>query len=216
MLSGAAEEEDTSGLASTLVPVANEEVDPFDTDFAADVLPNKGDPFDTSYVKGGPGKAEIRALEEEFLTQEEFDPRVAEGSSVPKQVAPGTAGKPRPIHRGGSRGKLEIKAPPAPPPEEEEDAEEDPFDTSIVDKVIPIRAAKQRTDLSVEDDDFDPTQSFRQANKKEIDPFDTSVAAAVIPELETPADDEDKPLTVEPIEKPLPTSLTDDDFDPRA
>ena len=24
-----------------------EEVDPFDTDFAADVLPNKGDPFDT-------------------------------------------------------------------------------------------------------------------------------------------------------------------------
>ena len=45
--------------------------------------------------------------------------------------------------------------------EEEEDLDEDPFDTSIVDKVIPIRAAKKSSEISVEDEDFDPTRNFK-------------------------------------------------------
>ena len=66
------------------------ESDPFDTEFATGVLPNKGDPFNTSYVKGGPGKAEIKALEEEFLAEsEEFDPRTEEAPTTTRKVCYG-------------------------------------------------------------------------------------------------------------------------------
>jgi hypothetical protein len=67
-----------------IIPEKGPEPDPFDTGFAARVLPNKGDPFDTSFVTGCPGKAEILALEEEFIDREEFDPRTLEGSSIPR------------------------------------------------------------------------------------------------------------------------------------
>ena len=247
-------------LDETLVPEAKD-IDPFDTEFASDILPNKGDPFDTSFVKGGPGKAELRALEDEFIDKEEFDPRTQEGTSIPrKQVAPGTAGRQRPsaVLKGLS-SELEIKAPPIENTkldlDEEEDIE-DPFDTTIVNKVIPVRKSKQSTEISVEDQDFDPTATFQAIEIEEIDPFDTSVATSVIPELRAQAEaeakakaeeeerkarekaeaeakakataiaeaaaklasqvDENKPLSTEPIDKPLPHSLTDDDFDPRA
>ena len=63
--------------------------DPFNTDFASDVLPDKGDPFDTTHVKGGVGKAEIKALEEEldiFDDESEFDPRLEEGTKAPTKI----------------------------------------------------------------------------------------------------------------------------------
>ena len=47
-------------------------------------MPNKGDPFDTTHVKGGPGRAEIKALEDEFLDYDEFDPR--EGTKAPTKI----------------------------------------------------------------------------------------------------------------------------------
>ena len=253
----------------TLVATVVKDIDPFDTDFASDILPNKGDPFDTSFVKGGPGKAELRALEDELIDKEDFDPRTAEGTSIPrKQVAPGAAGRQRPSAGLSGLSDLEVKAPPSPDGPfakvgkkkkaqvKKEDSEEDPFDTTIVNKVIPVRKAKQSSDISVEDQDFDPTATFKAIEIEEIDPFDTSAATSVIPELRAQAEaeakakaeeeerirkereeaaakakeraiaeaaaklasqvDEDKPLSNEPITKPLPHSLTDDDFDPRA
>ena len=159
--------------------------------------------------QGGPGQAELRALEKELLAEEEFDPR--EGGELPKGGAYG--GKPRPV-RGNSRGKLEIRAPP-PQQEDPEEEEEDPFDTSIVDKVIPVRKAQKRSEISVEDQDFDPTQSFK-AKVVEVDPFDTSVAGAVIPELaekEVPQQQqqEESAAAIQHSE-----SIDSDDFDPRA
>ena len=202
----------------TIVPEKGPEPDPFDTGFAAKVLPNKGDPFDTSFVTGCPGKAEIHALEEEFIDKEEFDPRTAEGSSIPrKAVAPGTAGRARP--KKGLPTDLKVKVPlpvAVEKPKEElkpevdpEEDEEDPFDTSIVNKVIPVTKARQRSDLSVEDEDFDPTSTFKQVAKDvEFDPFDTSIAAAVIPELADqlkepePEPEVAKPVVEEPV-KPV-------------
>ncbi|CAB4064062.1 unnamed protein product [Lepeophtheirus salmonis] len=150
-----------------------EEPDPFDTDFASKVLPNKGDPFDTSFVESGePGKAEIRALEEEFIDkEEEFEVRnKRELQSLNKVIAKGSAGRARPY--GNLEAKLQIKVPDiADKHQEEEEVQEetedeiDPFDTSIVDKVIP--AAKQKIE-------------------EELDPFDTSIAGEVIPELKSP------------------------------
>ena len=161
--------------APCIVPSTAIEVDPFDTEFASSVLPDKGDPFDTSYVKGGPGKAEIKALEEEFLTQEEFDPRTDEATEAPTgKVYPGVAGRARP--KRAAKADLEIKAP------EAADEEEDPFDTTIVDKVIPVRKAAKTSDVSVEDENFDPTSTFNDCIE-EVDPFDTTIAGQVIPEL---------------------------------
>ena len=247
--------DENKDLEATLVPVAKD-LDPFDTDFATDILPNKGDPFDTSFVKGGPGKAEIRALEEEFIDKEDFDPGTTESTSIPsKQVAHGTAGRQRPSTALKCLSNIESKAATAvniKADSHDEDDIEDPFDTTIVNKVIPVRKAKQSTEISVEDEDFDPTSNFEAIEKEEIDPFDTSLATFVVPELRAQAEaeakakaeeeerkakekfeaeakaiaeaaaklssqvDEDKPLSTAPIAKPLPHSLTDDDFDPRA
>ena len=163
--------------APCIVPSTAIEVDPFDTEFASSVLPDKGDPFNTSYVKGGPGKAEIKALEEEFLTQEEFDPRTDEVTEAPSgKVYPGVAGRARP--KRSAKADLEIKAPEA----AVDELEEDPFDTTIVDKVIPVRKAAKTSDVSVEDENFDPTSTFNSC-REEVDPFDTTIAGQVIPEL---------------------------------
>lgn len=198
----------------TIVPDKGPEPDPFDTGFAAKVLPNHGDPFDTSFVTGCPGKAEIHALEEEFIDKEEFDPRTAEGSSIPrKTVAPGAAGRARP--KKGLATDLKVKIPipvEATKKEEEvaieEEEEDDPFDTSIVSKVIPVTKARQRSDLSVEDEDFDPTSTFQKIQKEEFDPFDTSIATAVIPELaENQAEPEPEPKEEEVIAEEKPAEV---------
>ncbi|XP_040569178.1 uncharacterized protein stnA [Lepeophtheirus salmonis] len=199
-----------------------EEPDPFDTDFASKVLPNKGDPFDTSFVESGePGKAEIRALEEEFIDkEEEFEVRnKRELQSLNKVIAKGSAGRARPY--GNLEAKLQIKVPDiADKHQEEEEVQEetedeiDPFDTSIVDKVIPVRSVKKLKALSVEDDEFDPTLTFKAAKQKieeELDPFDTSIAGEVIPELKSPEPPPSPPKQA--IETQISTDS--DDFDPR-
>ena len=195
----------------TLTPEVNPDVDPFDTEFAAEVLPNKGDPFETGHI-------DIKALEEELLAEPEFDPRTAEGTAVPKKNLPGVAGRARP--RGAS-GELSVKA----PSEEKEEVEEDPFDTSIVDKVVPLRRAEKRSEISVEDDDFDPTATFKKSKEiqqslaEEPDPFDTSVAVNALPEEERRAELERRRKEAEEkarkAQEPSP-DISDDDFDPRA
>ena len=218
-----------AGGADTLTPVSkdltNPEVDPFDTDFASEVLPNKGDPFETGHISGDLCKAEIKALEEELLAEPEFDPRTAEGTAVPKKNLPGVAGRARP--RGAS-GELSVKA----PSEDKEEVEEDPFDTSIVDKVVPLRRAEKRSEVSVEDDDFDPTATFKKSKEiqqsisEEPDPFDTSVAINALPEEERQAELERRRREAEEkareaeekarkAQEPSP-DISDDDFDPRA
>ena len=79
--------------------------------------------------------------------------------------------------------------------EEDPEVDEDPFDTSIVDKVIPVRKAQKRSEISVEDQDFDPTKSFK-VSEVEIDPFDTSAAGAVIPELAEKKQEDKAPETI--------------------
>ena len=101
---------------------------------------------------------------------------------------------------------LQVKAPQQ--PEEEED-DIDPFDTGIVDSVIPVRAAPQQPK---EEEDFDPTLTFN-STKVEIDPFDTSIAGEVIPELadkkpEPVVEQQEEEIKTPPVEeKPItPTS----------
>ena len=213
----------------TLQPVSKDltdpEADPFDTEFAADVLPNRGDPFNTSHIKGELGKAEIRALEDELLAEPEFDPRTADGTAVPKKSIPGVAGRARPK---GAAGELAVKVP------SQEEEEEDPFDTSVVDKVIPVRRAEKRSEISVEDEEFDPTAAFKKTKElsiqEEADPFDTSVAINALPEEERKAALEKKRIEAEQAaaakaaaaaaaakkaQEPSP-DISDDDFDPRA
>ncbi|TRY71729.1 hypothetical protein TCAL_03141 [Tigriopus californicus] len=174
----------------TLAPTKPEpvEVDPFDTDFAADVLPDKGDPFDTSYVKHGPGKAELKALEEEFLTEQK-----KEKPKKPKsKLVPGIAGRARP------KGSIKNKSLPKVQAPEPEPIEDDPFDTSIADKLItdPVSTAL-------------PTQSTNKTETPEAssppeseDPFDTTAAEKVIAK--------------DPAETTLKETSDEDDFDPRA
>ena len=98
---------------------------------------------------------------------------------------------------------LQVKAPQQ--PEEEED-DIDPFDTGIVDTVIPVRAAPQQPK---EEEDFDPTLTFN-STKVEIDPFDTSIAGEVIPELADkkpePVEQEEEIKTPPIEEKPITPS----------
>ena len=74
------------------------------------------------------------------------------------QVYPGLAGRARPATRG-LQSDLVVKAP---EPETEVDDDVDPFDTTIVDKVLPVRAAIKSSDIPVEDEHFDPTSTFHR------------------------------------------------------
>ena len=121
----------------------------------------------------------------------------------------------------GASGELSVKA----PSEDKEEVEEDPFDTSIVDKVVPLRRAEKRSEISVEDDDFDPTATFKKSKEiqqslvEEPDPFDTSVAVNALPEEERRAELERRRKEAEEKarkeQEPSP-DISDDDFDPRA
>ncbi len=123
------------------------EADPFDTSIAASVLPNKGDPFDTEYVKEGDlGKAELKALEKELLS-------AGEDKSVRARPKPGAVAA----------------------VEEEEEEEIDPFDTTLADRVIAgeslepekkedqVVPALSPIPARVEDEDFDPSRTFARS-----------------------------------------------------
>lgn len=83
----------------------------------------------------------------------------------------GAAGRARP--RRGQQTDLIVKAPAAAAEQqgdidpEDDDDFVDPFDTTIVDKVIPVRKAIKSADLAVEDEDFNPTSTFN-STKEEI------------------------------------------------
>ena len=80
----------------------------------------------------------------------------------------GAAGRARP--RRGQQTDLIVKAPAAAEQQDDIDPEDDfvdPFDTTIVDKVIPVRKAIKSADLAVEDEDFNPTSTFN-STKEEI------------------------------------------------
>ena len=130
-------------------------------------------------MTGEPGKAELKALEEEFLSD---IGKEEPAKHIPKRAQPGVGGRARP--KGQGSVDLSVKAP------EQEEEEEDPFDTTIADKVIPVRKAK-KSDLSLEDEEFDPTASFQRSVSE-------AEKAAKFKELQQ-AD-----------------SIDSDDFDPRA
>ena len=81
----------------------------------------------------------------------------------------GSAGRVRP--RRGLETDLIVKAPAAAAEQQDdidpEDDFVDPFDTTIVDKIIPVRKAIKSADLNVEDEDFNPTSTFN-STKEEI------------------------------------------------
>ena len=178
----------------------DEEEDPFDTTIAAKVLPNKGDPFDTSHVSGAPGKAELKALEEELLNDN--------NNGVKRQKT----GLERARPKAADKAELTVKAP-EPEPEEEED----PFDTSIVDKVLSgEKEEEEKKAVSVEDDDFDPSLSF-QKTKQEQKLTPEPTAASI--ESQTPSPSKTGVLAPPPpsrAKKVKEDSIDSDDFDPRA
>ena len=130
--------------------------------------------------------------------------------------------------------------------EEEEDPDFDPFDTTVAEKVIPVRKPyiSQRSTISVEDDEFDPEAAFKKKGKRappprpDIDPFSvaedleevepipvqevlkpiTSQYARPRPQINTEEKKKQdlKGLEEELIGGGLKHSITDDDFDPRA
>ncbi len=199
-----------------------DEVDPFDTTIAADILPNKGDPFDTDYVKGELGKAELKALEDELLAKE--------GKG---EVGP--SGRSRP--KGSLSKELSIKL-----PEDEEEDEVDPFDTTLAEKVIsgePLKDEKREeaapppvkvVPVRPQDDDFDPSRSFARSisNKSEKERLAREEEEARIAQKAIEEEEKKKHILppgqlARPPSKrdvsPQPKkedSIDSDDFDPRA
>ena len=175
-------------IAPEIKPV--EELDPFDTEFASHVLPDKGDPFNTSYVQGNPGKAELRALEEEFCKVEDVKSTNLKTKTEVKKAkkVPSASERARPKRSKISKAKEEEAASTA--------EISDPFDTSAV--------------LSVEDENFDPSSSFKKSREirlkqeEEADPFDTAIASSVLGESH------------EVATTSVDNNSDSDDFDPRA
>lgn len=58
------------------------------------------------------------------------------------------------------------------PASAQEDPDFDPFDTSVAEKVIPVRKPKvsQRSTISIEDDDFDPESTFKAKKTARLPP----------------------------------------------
>ncbi len=207
-----------------IAPVSKEEAaedaDPFDTAFAADVLPNRGDPFDTSYVKGDPGKAELRALEEELLGGPE------EAKNVSKEV-PGIAGRARP--KGSTGTPLSVKV-----PEVGEEEEEDPFDTTLAEKVIAGESLEPEPEEKEEEappppkvpeeDEFDPSKSFARSisvrsEKEKLAQEEEERKKREAEEqaqLALPPGQLRRPPSKRDVSPKKEDSIDSDDFDPRA
>ena len=222
-----------------------DEIDPFDTtEYEGLVKELKGqteDPFDTSNVENlEPSKTELKLIEQELIgdkkeegadnNKDPFDTEFAE-KIVPKEEEPED-----PFDTGE-------------PGEKEEDEDFDPFDTSVAEKVLPIRKPKvsQKSTISIEDDEFDPSKAFSTSPKspapperpsdlpqKLDDPFATREGTApacpppvaprkVRPEHQVVLTGRVRPKTKAQLEaqkaalqKQLETVESDDDFDPRA
>ena len=208
------------------------EIDPFDTTeyegIVKELNAKNEDPFDTSHLKLQPSKTELKLLEEELISENK-KPEEAEVVKDPfdtefvKEVVPKEPEPEDPFDTGEPE-----------PGEEEEDF--DPFDTSAVEKVIP----SQKSVVSVEDDDFDPTRAFSKGPTSppqpepkppvEDDPFASRPGTGpgrppppppkVRPEHQVRLAGRTRPKTLAQIEaeKRLAEeqAISDDDFDPRA
>lgn len=208
-----------------------DEIDPFDTtEFEGIVKELKSkdeDPFDTSHLKIEPSKTELKLLEEELITdspkkdeevKDPFDTEFVQ-EVVPKEEEPED-----PFDTG------------EPEPEESEDF--DPFDTSVVEKVLPVKS--QKSVVSIEDDNFDPTKAFSKPQtpppppeakqEPEYDPFASregtgpvkppAPAPRVRPEHQVRIAGRSRPKTLAQIEAERKLAeeqrISDDEFDPRA
>ena len=238
------------------------EVDPFDTteyeEVVAELKAKEVDPFDTTLCKlGGPSKTELQLLEKEIL-----DP-TASGKAGEKSNLDILADLEKDIELEESLDPFDTGFAAAVLPDKGDpfdtthltklvkqgsidDPDFDPFDTTVADKVIPVRKPKvsQRSTVSIEDDDFDPETTFKVQKKRRpppprpapVDPFSinsnefesSSPAKILTPLTEVKESTEENWATSQnqelknleeeflgDIGGPLKRSFTDDDFDPR-
>jgi len=246
----------------------DEEADPFDTTEFEGIVKELNikevDPFDTSACTDlslGPSKTELKLLEKEILSTSNRNNESGEKSNLDllseevPELNPEDEEPADPFDTGFVEELLPNKGDPFNTDHVIEDDEDfDPFDTTVADTVIPVRKPKvsQKSIVSIEDDDFDPTSAFvvKKAKppppprpsipaKQLVDPFAVELSEPEPKEpvkVLTPKKEHTqvfvgraRPKTVEQITKekqleeellnefggPLQKSLTDEDFDPR-
>ena len=178
----------------------SKEFDPFDTtefeEVVAELKAKEIDPFDTSSHDGsltGPSKTELRLIENEVLssglsTVEGGNPE-SNISLLEKELGESTED---PFDTGFVSSILPesvVVDPfdtsvvnPGLLKETAADDDFDPFDTSIVEKVIPVRKPKvsQRSTISIEDDDFDPSSAFKVKPGKPTPPQRPSLPKVLV------------------------------------
>ena len=145
-----------------------DEIDPFDTTeydgIVKELKAKSEDPFDTSHCNLEPSKTELKLIEEELIG----DKKSEEDNKDPfdTEHAEGVANKEEEPEDPFDTGDTEKKE-----QEEEDNDDFDPFDTTVADKVIPIRSPKisQKSTISIEDDDFDPSKAFSTQSSKEAE-----------------------------------------------
>ena len=245
----------------------DDEVDPFDTTefegIVKELKIKEEDPFDTSLcdLNLGPSKTELKLIENEILSASNKNNEAGDKSNLDLLSEEVPEPKPEeeepedPFDTGFVEELLPNKGDPFNTDHvDEEDEDFDPFDTTVADKVIPVRKPKvsQKSIVSIEDDDFDPTTAFvvKKAKppppprpsippEKLVDPFAVELTEPEPKEpikVLTPKKEHTqvfagraRPKTIEQIQKekqleeellnefggPLQRSLTDEDFDPR-
>lgn len=154
------------------------EYDPFDTteyeEVVAELKAKEVDPFDTSALGVlGPSKTELRLIEGEIL---EDNPTTdlenksnldiladLERDAIDDSVDPFDTDFAAEVlpDKGDPFDTTHLD--PSLKKEEELDEDFDPFDTTVADKVLPVRKPRisQRSTVSIEDEDFDPENSFK-------------------------------------------------------
>jgi len=245
----------------------DDEADPFDTTefegIVKELKIKEEDPFDTSLcdLNLGPSKTELKLIENEILSASNKNNEAGDKSNLDLLSEEVPEPKPEeeepedPFDTGFVEELLPNKGDPFNTDHvDEEDEDFDPFDTTVADKVIPVRKPKvsQKSIVSIEDDDFDPTTAFvvKKAKppppprpsippEKLVDPFAVELTEPEPKEpikVLTPKKEHTqvfagraRPKTIEQIQKekqleeellnefggPLQRSLTDEDFDPR-
>ena len=165
----------------------DKEFDPFDTtdyeEVVAELKAKEVDPFDTSaHSASGPSKTELKLIEGEVL--DSSGATGAEGKSnqdLLAELGEKAEGELNdsvdPFDTGFAADVLPDKGDPFDTTHLgeaalEEDPDFDPFDTTVADKVIPVRKPKvsQRSIVYIEDEDFDPETSFKVKKAKRAPP----------------------------------------------
>ena len=192
---------------------AEREFDPFDTteyeEVVAELKAKEVDPFDTSAHDAdliGPSKTELRLIESEVLNS---NPGGAASTNPESNISllEKELGEAADIEDPFDTGFVKDILPETVDPfdtsvvdstllkETEADANFDPFDTSIVEKVIPLRRPKvsQRSTISIEDDDFDPSSAFKVKPAKPAPPQRPSLPKVLVDPFSI--EDSDGPLS---------------------